>query len=335
MSMVMQSAPSAEAAPSVRQRAPLFRLHRASVWIWCLTLAGISLIAVSIPAVSAGVSFWFYLFQWIALASALNLMAGMTGYVPFGFAAFFGIGAYAAAVLSQFHHAPTWAALVGATAAGALLAVLFAPTLRLRGVFFSVVSLSLAIVLRSVIVLLPEDVAGGSSGITITGRHDPILLYYLMVAVSMGAVAIATAISVTPHGLRLKAIGDDLDAAQIIGVNAKGLRLAMWMLSGTIAAVCGALEGLYSSAIDPAAAFNILISTKAIIYAALGGLGTVMGPVVGAVLMTITDELIWARFPIANLFILGLIVAATVLFFPRGIVGSLLQRHPRFRRWFF
>jgi branched-chain amino acid transport system permease protein len=78
-----------------------------------------------------------------------------------------------------------------------------------------------------------------------------------------------------------------------------------------------------------------LISAKAIIYAALGGLGTVMGPLAGALVMSVIDELIWARFPVANLFILGALISLTVLFMPRGMVGSLLDRHPRFRRWFF
>jgi branched-chain amino acid transport system permease protein len=311
------------------------QVYRLSVWLWVALIAAGVLAALILPLFSKGVSFWFYLFQWIALASALNLMAGMTGYLPFGFVAFFGIGAYSASTLIQLHNATVWQSLLGAACAGALLAVLFAPTLRLSGVFFSIVSMSLAIVLKNVIALLPDSIAGGSAGITIAVARDPILYYRLIVLLAAASVLLATAIAVTPVGLRLKALRDDFHAAQMIGINVGRLRLAVWIVSGTIAALCGALEALYSSVVDPSASFNMLISAKAIIYAALGGLGTVIGPVVGAVLMTEIDELVWARFPVANLFILGAIISLAVLFFPKGLVGSLLERRPRFRRWFF
>ncbi|MBP1296407.1 branched-chain amino acid transport system permease protein [Bradyrhizobium elkanii] len=311
------------------------RLTRSSLLIWNATLAALFAVAAMMPSASNSLSFWFYLLQWITLATAVNLVAGLVGYLPFGFVAFFGIGSYAAAVLTQFHGVSAGWSICGAATAGAALALLFAPTMRLSGVFFSIVSLSLSIVLKSLVSILPEHVAGGSSGVTITAIKDPALAYYLMVALCLVSLAIATLIAVTPYGLRLKAIRDDAGAAAMIGINVTRLRLSVWLLSATIASTCGGIEALYSSVIDPSASFNMLISAKAIIYAALGGLGTVMGPLLGALLMSVVDELIWARFPIANLFILGALISLTVLSMPGGMIGWLLDRHPRFRRWFF
>ncbi|MFQ3457157.1 branched-chain amino acid ABC transporter permease [Bradyrhizobium sp. UFLA01-814] len=311
------------------------RLTRSSLLIWIATLGAGFVLAATMPMASSGLSFWFYLLQWITLATAVNLVAGLVGYLPFGFVAFFGVGSYATAVLAQFHGVSAGWSIGGAAAAGALLALLFAPTMRLSGVFFSIVSLSLSIVLKSLVSILPEQIAGGSSGVTITAIKDPIFSYYLMVALCLASLAIATLIAVTPYGLRLKAIRDDAGAAAMIGIDVARLRLSVWILSAMIAATCGGIEALYSSVIDPSASFNMLISAKAIIYAALGGLGTVMGPLLGALLMSVVDELIWARFPIANLFILGALISLTVLSMPKGMVGSLLDRHPRFRRWFF
>lgn len=311
------------------------RFTRFSLLLWIGLLAALFTFAAIAPVASGGLSFWFYLFQWITLATAINLVAGLVGYLPFGFVAFFGIGSYAAAVSIQFHGLSVGWSIAGAAIAGALLALLFAPTMRLTGVFFSIVSLSLSIVLKSLASILPEAVAGGSAGVTITAVRDPTLFYYLMVALCLVSLAIATAIVLTPFGLRLKAIRDDAGAAAMIGINVTILRLSVWILAAVIASTCGGIEALYSSVIDPSASFNMLISAKAIIYAALGGLGTVMGPLAGALVMSVIDELIWARFPVANLFILGALISLTVLFMPRGMVGSLLDRHPRFRRWFF
>lgn len=311
------------------------RLTRSSLLIWIAALAAFFALAATIPLASSSLSFWFYLLQWITLATAVNLVAGLVGYLPFGFVAFFGVGSYAAAVLTQFHGVPAGWSIAGAATAGAVLALLFAPTMRLSGVFFSIVSLSLSIVLKSLVSILPEHLAGGSAGVTITAIRDPVLSYYLMIALCLASLAIATLIAVTPYGLRLKAIRDDAGAAAMIGIDVARLRLSVWIVSAMIAATCGGIEALYSSVIDPSASFNMLISAKAIIYAALGGLGTVMGPLAGALLMSVVDELIWARFPIANLFILGALISLTVLSMPKGMVGSLLERHPRFRRWFF
>ena len=109
------------------------RFTRFSLLLWIGLLAALFTFAAIAPVASGGLSFWFYLFQWITLATAINLVAGLVGYLPFGFVAFFGIGSYAAAVSIQFHGLSVGWSIAGAAIAGALLALLFAPTMRLTG----------------------------------------------------------------------------------------------------------------------------------------------------------------------------------------------------------
>lgn len=311
------------------------RISKIAIRVWIVLVGVLFLSGAVVPLATDSLSFWFYMFQWIALAVGLNLAAGMIGYLPFGYVAFFGSGAYATGILVQIYAAPLWVGIVGAALVGALVSLLFAPTLRLRGIFFSIVSMSLAIVMQHLVSLLPSEFAGGSAGITFAREQRPQLYYYCMVVVAMLAVLAMTVLVLSRQGLMLKAIRDDPDVARVIGLNVSAWRLAAWIGAAVIAALCGSLEGLYSSIIDPHASFNILISAKAVIYAAIGGFGTVMGPVLGAVGMSVIDEIVWSRFPIANLFVLGAIVAVVTLYMPRGVVGAMLKKSPRFRRWLF
>src|SRR5690606_37657184 len=107
------------------------------------------------------------------------------------------------------------------------------------------------------------------------------------------------------------------------------------IISAVIAALTGAIEAWYTSIVDTETAFNLLVSTKAIIYAVAGGLGTVIGPVVGVVAMLMVDDLIWQTLPILNVFILGLVIVLLMMFMPNGIVGTLIRRNPALRRILF
>ncbi|HLM15734.1 MAG TPA: branched-chain amino acid ABC transporter permease, partial [Reyranella sp.] len=110
-------------------------------------------------------------------------------------------------------------------------------------------------------------------------------------------------------------------------------RLYGWLVAAFFPAVCGGIEAWYTNVVDTETAFNTLITAKTVIYAVAGGLGTVTGPVLGAVAMVWLDELIWRQFPLLNLLILGLATIVLVLFLPRGIVGTLLRKKPQWRRY--
>jgi branched-chain amino acid transport system permease protein len=204
----------------------------------------------------------------------------------------------------------------------------------LRGIYFSIVSLALAVICRLLIANMPDAYAGGSFGITL-GLGKPQAAYYVMLLLMVATLLAVTWLSQSRLGMALRAIRDDPDTAETMGIDIARARLKAWMMSAVIAAVTGAVEAWYTNIVDTETAFNLLVSTKAIIYAVAGGLGTVIGPVIGVLSMLAVDNLIWKNFPVLNVFLLGLAIVLLMLFLPRGIVGTLVWRLPRLRRFLF
>ncbi|WP_412050795.1 branched-chain amino acid ABC transporter permease [Hoeflea sp. Naph1] len=305
---------------------------RTSIWLAFLAISAVAL--ALLPVYGFSLAFWFYLLLWITLASGLNVMAGFTGYLPFGYVAFYGVGAYATAVAVKMHGLPIWGGFIVAALAGALLSLLFARTLVLRGIYFSIVSLALAVICRLLIAAMPEDVAGGSYGISL-GFSDPVGAYYAILALLLATLLTVTWLAQSRLGMALRAIRDDPDTAETIGINIGNARLKAWVLSAVIASLTGGIEAWYTSIVDTETAFNLLVSTKAIIFAVAGGLGTVIGPVIGTLVMLVVDDLIWQNFPILNVFLLGMVIVLLMMFLPSGIVGSLVRYKRSLRRFLF
>lgn len=310
------------------------RRHRRQVLIvYALTmLAGAALMA-AMPSMTGSFSFYFYLLMWVALASGINIMAGFTGYVAFGYVAFFGLGAYATAIFAGKLQAPLFLALLGAGVTGVVASLAFSRMLALRGIYFSMVSLAVAVICRALISMAPTDIAGGAHGLTLVSALNPRLAYYAMLALAVSTVCIAFWIRLSRFGRHLAAIRDDMEAAQVAGLDVKRLRLSAWMISAAVGSIAGGIEAWYSSVIDPESAFNLLTSTKAIIFAAFGGFGTAIGPVVGAVIMYTVDNYIWERFPSLNNLALGIVIVALMVFFPKGIVGTITKYRLGMRKW--
>jgi branched-chain amino acid transport system permease protein len=180
---------------------------------------------------------------------------------------------------------------------------------------------------------MPEALTGGSFGLQLGSRAQPVLSFYVMLGVLVIALSTILWLSRSRLGKALRAVRDDADAADMMGVNVPRVRLYGWLVSAFFPALCGGVEAWYTNVVDTETAFNTLITAKTAIYALAGGLGTATGPVVGAIAMVWLDELIWRRLPLLNLLILGVATVALVLFFPRGIVGSLLRWRPQWRRF--
>lgn len=286
-----------------------------------------------VPIFGLNVAFHFYLMLWITMASAFNVSCGFSGYLPFGYVAFYGVGAFTTAILVKKAAFPVFLALPFSGVAGLVLALLFAPTLRLSGIYFGIVSLALAGICRLVITNMPEEITGGSFGLQLGSRAHPVQSFYVMMAVMVAALATILWLSRSRLGKALRATRDDADAAEMMGINVPRVRLYGWMIAAFFPAVCGGVEAWYTNVVDTETAFNTLITAKTVIYAVAGGLGTVTGPIIGAVAMVWLDELIWRQFPLLNLLILGVATVALVLFLPRGIVGSILRRKPQWRRY--
>jgi len=286
-----------------------------------------------VPWVGLNLAFHFYMMLWITMATAFNVSSGFSGYMPFGYVAFYGVGAFTTAILVKKLGFAVLAALPVAGLAGVLLSLLMAPTLRLSGIYFAIVSLSLAGICRLTIANLPEEITGGSFGLQLGSKPEPVQAFYVMMAVMMIALASVLWLSRSRLGKALRAVRDDPEAADMMGVNVGWVRLQGWMIAAVFPALCGGVEAWYTNVVDTETAFNTLITAKTVIYAVAGGLGTVTGPVLGAIAMSWLDELVWRRFPLINLLILGVAVMALVLFLPRGIVGTLLRAKPQWRRF--
>ncbi|MGE0312996.1 MAG: branched-chain amino acid ABC transporter permease [Lautropia sp.] len=287
----------------------------------------------AVPALGFSLSFHFYLMLWIVMASGFNVAAGFMGYMPFGYVAFFGVGAFTTAILYKVVGVGAWLAIPAAGVAGLVLALLFAPTLRLSGIYFAIVSLALAGILRLVISNLPEEITGGSFGLNLGSRGEPVTSFYLMLGLLIFTLAVVSGLSRSRLGTALRAVRDDADAAAAMGVDVTRTRLKGWLIAALLPALCGGIEAWYTNVVDTETAFNTLTTAKTIIYAVAGGLGTITGPVVGALVMVFVDDVFWRQFPVANLLLLGLATILLVLFLPRGIVGTLLRARPRWRRF--
>jgi len=287
----------------------------------------------ALPLATGNLSFAFYLMLWIVMASAMNISVGFTGYLPFGYVAFYGAGAYATGVCHKVLGWPMLPSLLVAGSVGMALALLFAPTLRLKGVYFGIVSLALASIVRLLIANLPESLTGGSIGLILAASNNPLFSYYAMLAVLAITLACVGWLSASSLGRALKAIRDDDSAAACIGIDVPRTRLKAWLLAALFPALAGGIEAWYTNVVDPEYAFHVLVTAKSIVYAMAGGFGTILGPVVGATALLGIDHLIWQRFPLLNLLLLGLIIVLLMLFLPRGIVGELLRRYPRLRRY--
>jgi branched-chain amino acid transport system permease protein len=301
-----------------------------------LLLSGALLVCLALPFVaSAGViSLLFLLFMWVALASSWNLLSGYTGYVSFGHAGFFGVGAYTAAILIWRVQWEWWlACLAGGLLCTALGAVIGWPALRLRGPYFAIALLGLSEVGR-IVAIVWEPVTRGGLGISLPPTADLLPDYYAMLALAVAATALVYWVANSKIGLRLLAIREDETAAEVVGVPTTRYKLLAFTLSAFFPGAAGGLYAWHVSYIDPGSVFAVAISVRTIASAMFGGAGTVFGPVVGALLLNLLAEVLWVRFPFFHPVLFGGLIILILLVMPGGILAVLQKRGilPRSRR---
>ena len=309
------------------------RVTQVRTFIWLGLVACLICWLAAVPLFSKGVSFFFYLMLWITMASAFNIICGFAGYLPFGYVAFYGVGAYVTAVLVRKAGWPVYAAIPLSGVAGVLLSLIFAKTLKLSGIYFAIVSLALGIICQLVVANLPEEITGGSFGINLGGSPDPLDSFYTMLFLMVATLATVTWVAHSRLGTALKAIRDDSEAADALGVNVPRMRLYAWMLAALFPSLCGGIEALVHQRGRHHHRLRYAGDGEDRDLRHHGRSGTISGPVVGTVVMLWIDDLIWQRFPVLNLFLLGFAVVLLIQFMPRGIVGTLLRRKPRLRRY--
>jgi branched-chain amino acid transport system permease protein len=271
------------------------------------------------------VQFLINLFMLATLAESWNIIGGFTGYASFGNVAFFGVGAYATAVLLTVAAWPFALALP----AGGLLALAFAalvgmPILRLKGHYFGIATLGVAETTREIVYNL--KVTGGGTGLTMPITKSPLPFFYLMLGILAAVTVVNWWLSASRFGYGLVAIREDEDAAAAMGIDTVLYKTIAFAMSGGFAGLAGGVFAYWITFIDPDAVFRVLTTIQMIIMAVFGGMGTVVGPLLGALVLTSVSEILSTQLvSLAELFN-GLIVVLVVLFMPKGLAEVIRTR---------
>jgi branched-chain amino acid transport system permease protein len=274
------------------------------------------------------------LLQFIVLATAWNILGGYAGYVNFGTAAFFAFGAYSSVALYKVLPLPVPVLmLVGGLVSATVGLGTGYLTLRLRGVFFSIATLAMAVVAQTLIV--NWDFVGGARGAyVIRPRQAPLIggdyveyLFLIMLALSVTVIATARAIERSRLGYGFAAIRDDELAAEAMGVPTLKLKLIAAAISGGFMGMAGAPLPYYVTYLDPSSAFSLSYAVNTIAMPLIGGTRHWMGPVIGAILVGALQQVATVTISSSlSLLIVGLMLVGFVTVAPNGIIGLILRR---------
>lgn len=309
---------------------------------WLALLAG-CLGALAAPWLFAGITTQLT-FLWLMVLFALtwDVMGGQMGYNSFGNIVFFGVGAYVCAVVQRDLGLGYFAGLAAGTGLAALAAVAVAlalgpAMLALRGHYFAIGTLGLGIAFADA--AAGWDFIGAGSGMTLplfpgaAGSREPFFYYAMLVLATLTLLALRW-LYARPFGLALNAIRDDEDKAEALGLHTTRYKILAWCVCALFLGMAGALAGNLVGFIDPrelafaGATFGVWM----VVMAILGGKGTLWGPVIGAALFHLTQELFWTYLLNWQRVALGVLIVLIVVLFPTGIMGWLRDYNANRRR---
>ena len=299
-------------------------------------LAGALLVAaLAVPLVAPNAEYaidvLFLIFLYGALSAGWNIIGGFAGQVSFGHAAFLGIGAYTTAILVQ-QNVPVALAFCASGLLAAVYSLLIGlPCFRLSGPYFSIATIGIGEATR-LIALNWTSLTGGASGVTLPGAPPIVPQYYAALGLVVAATLITIWIQRSRLGYALAAVRADADAAQTLGVNTTIAKTQALFISALIVGCAGSIYALHYLFISPESVFGFSTSIALVIMPIIGGIGTVSGPLIGAVIYTFIREQLEANFQNLDLLAFGLLLIAIVLFEPRGLLGAyhrLTHRKPK------
>jgi len=290
------------------------------LWIVAVVIAIMLLMPLSgVPIY--WIRFLTYLFLWIGLAGSFNTVYGYTGRVDFGHVVFFGVGAYTTAILLLNTSTPWPLSLfLGGVIAAVVAFFVGIPTLKLHGAYFAIATWALAEAIKQLCLVL--DITGGSYGLV----PPPVLglteCYYLMFFSALAMTLTNLFIEKSKLGYALRAIRASEIAAETLGVDIGKYRLLAFMISAFFPGLIGGIYGILISYVYPYDVFEGLKTDQMVIMALLGGSGNYIGPVIGAIILVTSLEILWTYFTeILYLIFLGVLIVIVVVFLPQGIIG--------------
>jgi branched-chain amino acid transport system permease protein len=297
------------------------------VWKWAAFVVVVAACAL-VPAFVHNdylMQVFFRIVLFAALGLAWNLVGGYAGQLSLGHVAFFGLGAYGLSVLTA-RGLPVWASIfVAAFVAMVFAAIIGRIVFRLRGPYFTLATIAFGEVLRLGVTNL--KITGGAIGLStpalFTGPSFWKLFYLAAVVLAVICFAVNYATSISRPGYYLMAIREDEETASAVGIDTAGYKLRALLISAFLTALGGALYASAFQYIVPDSVLTIEISVQMAIITMLGGAGTLLGPVIGAILLLGASEVFKNRFQESHLLIYGILIVVVVLFLPDGIVGGL------------
>jgi branched-chain amino acid transport system permease protein len=265
----------------------------------------------------------FLTFLWITASVGWNILGGFAGQASFGFAVFYGLGAYTTALGINAGLSPYLTYPLGAAVAVVASLLIGLPTFRLRGPYFAIATIGVSEAIR--VIMSNLAFTGGASGYRIV-EHVPFRQtdhYYTGLVVVALAVGTSMAVRRSRFGLGLRAIRDDQEAAADSGVNPFALKLAAHALAAALTGVAGGVYARYAAFIDPDGVFGFQRSVAILLMPVIGGVNTIWGPVIGGGVYGVIEEELAARFPQVHLLLYGVLVILIILFEPGGVMGLL------------
>jgi branched-chain amino acid transport system permease protein len=315
-------------------------MRKSSIAFWCGAAAFLAMVFLLTRTIGNEYPFFagYVILQFIVLAVAWSILGGYAGYVNFGTSAFFGVGVYTAVLLLKAFAAPLLVQIVAAALAGSLLGLgVGLLTLRMRGIFFSIATIALAIIIETSV--MNWRYVGGAAGIQL--QRPPVMalfesyvkmLFFVQAMLAVVVIATTRAIQNSRIGRGLQALRDDELAAECTGVPTLRLKLLACVISGALISAGGAPAALYLQYANPESAFNLNYSVSVLAMSLIGGTAHWIGPVLGAILLGVTQQLLAVTISSeVNVLVLGITLVVFVVAAPKGILG-LLELLPLRRR---
>lgn len=311
-------------------------MQRRNIVFWCGAAVFLGAVLASTRLIGNEYPFFagYVILQFVVLAVAWTILGGYAGYVNFGTNAFFGVGVYTGVVLSLAFGAPLVVQIAVAAVVGSLLGLgVGLLTLRMRGIFFSIATIALAIIIETAII--NWRYVGGAAGIQL--QRPPVswpfdnyvkMLFFAQAVLVVVAIAITRAIQDSRIGRGLHALRDDELAAECMGVPTLRLKLLACVISGALMSAGGAPAAMYVQYANPDSAFDLSYSVSVLAMSLIGGTAHWIGPVLGAILLSATQQILTVTISSeVNVLVLGVMLVLFVVVAPKGLIG-FVRRAP-------
>lgn len=293
-------------------------------WLWSL-LVGLVILGLiaTVPFVgdASALHTWTLIVMFAVLAQSWNFIGGFAGYSAFGNVAFFGIGAYTTGLM-LLSNQPFWLGLIaGAVVAGLFAFLLGLPVLRLRGHYFAIATLGTAEALREFVAV--RDIGGGGGGLIslpLPGLNSYVAFFYGFLGLSLLCLLITVFLTRSRFGYALVAIRENEQAAEALGIPTYWYKVGAFVLSAVPIALAGGLYAYWATGFDPDTVFNVAISVEMVLLTFLGGAGTILGPLLGAIVFEFGSYQLQVSGLNLHNTLLGLSIAIVTIFIPQGIL---------------